>query len=770
MTKSLGVSAADKEKIPLTISDFYQDNNYQNNPEGLIDGDVTTGFSPGYNLIYTPNDVVVDLLDYNATVKKIRLYDGNGDGFNTKLILVRKDNDEEVEVGTFTGNEWNKWIEFTPPSFFVASRFILRGGANAGYGNELELLGDYTPYKPKTYNRPKQPLKNMLGVNAHWWDFLNNQTSKATSVDPDKYKAFLDLGLTSLRNYGNAAEYQPIKDKWAFNPVRQGWYEDELMKRLKADRPDLIKWSVMQGQFDFVKETWNKPDSSFQIKGTVKEYVNHGTWGVLVINSTFSKGTGSFNYWQIGLLSPPAGGKTEKDYSQTSSTFFQIPTTHPSKIDLVVGGNLPYMPGQLIVVYKGQRSQLNIYASDNKNRGALTTWETLGRMAFVTASRKGTNKKVPDYGIWSHVDYDPEHAKWIAPNELIKGGGLANLFEGMNEPNAWWAGYDDYLNGKYLAPAWSMMYDGHKGLYANCGVKNADPNFKMSMSGLAVSTTDILRAVYDWSRKNRGYKPDGSVNLPFDIIQFHNYSYTGGSNQYAGGVQAGLPPELSNVLTAVDEFINYSNKYAAGREVWVGEWGIDVHPESPMSAPSYGPYSAEQTRGNWAMRTILEYAAHGLDRAQWYRLYQDYPTKNSDKDATQFATMALLRQNDLPGHITYTRTLVGDYFKQIGEMGDYVFESRVSESPRVLKFRNGKKIMYAVWAVEDMKMPEGKKPVFTEISGNYLLRLPPNTTIKLRRFVDGSGQMSSQEIKTKGSYTVPFGSKPVFVTYDEAAH
>jgi hypothetical protein len=124
---------------------------------------------------------------------------------------------------------------------FVASRFIMRGGANNGYGNELELLGSYTKPVEAHYNRPRQPLKNMLGVNAHWWDFLTNVNTKETSIVPAKYNAFLDLGLTSLRNYGNAKEYQPLKGKWAFNPVRQGWYEEELMKQLEKDRPGLVK-------------------------------------------------------------------------------------------------------------------------------------------------------------------------------------------------------------------------------------------------------------------------------------------------------------------------------------------------------------------------------------------------------------------------------------------------------------------------------------------------------------------------------------------------
>lgn len=756
LTKGLTTSA---DKIPLTIKNFYQDNNYMNQPGTLVDGNLSTSFFPAWNLIYMPHDVVVDLSDFNATVKKIRIFDSNGDGYKTKLILVRKEDEKEVEVGEYTGSEYNKWVEFTPPSHFIASRFIMRGGANACYGNELELIGDHIPYKEPVYNRPRQPLKNMLGVNAHWWDFLSNQQSKETSVVPAKYNAFLSLNLTSLRNYGNASEYQPVKGKWAFNPVRQGWYEEELFKKLKADRPDMIRWSVMQGQFDFVRDSWKVPDESVKLKGTVVDYIDRGGWGSLTIK--FTGGTGvetRGREWHI-----KKEGKIEEGqkYSTGSNTQFTVPSKFPKEQGFAVGGKLSFKKGDEVVVTKGQRSELNIYLEDNNKRHDPATWQTLGEMAFVTAARKGKNKNVPDYGLWSHVDFD-EKAWWIAKNEMIKGGDVSDLFEGMNEPNAWWAGYDDFVSGKDLGAAWSMMYDGHKGRFPGSGVKTADPGFKMSTSGLATATTDIMREVYWWSKRNRGLLPNGSVDLPFDIIQFHNYSYTGGVNQYAGGVQAGLPPELSNVLDAVDEFVWYSNKYAGGREVWCGEWGYDVNPESPMNAPAYGGNTAEETRGSWAVRTILEFSAHGLDRAQWYRLYQD--DSETDNNATQFGTMSLLKENN---DKTITRRLVGDYFRQMAELGDYVFESRLSGEPRVLKFRDGKKIMLAIWAVEKMDIKKGERPVFTETKGVHRLTLPGSSSISLKELVPGDAMSSKPLTPKNGTVTINYSAKPVFVCYTE---
>lgn len=750
---TLVMDADSGSKIPITARNFFQDNNYNNKPDILIDGSTAAPFVPSNYLVYDPHDVVVDLTDYNATVKKIRIYDGQGDGFETQLILVRSDNDEEVLVGTFTGNTYNTWKEFTPPQLFKASRFIMRGHANAGYGNELQLYGDFTPYTEPTYHRARKPLKNMLGVNAHWWNFLINIHTRETAISEPKYNAFLDLNLTSLRNYGNASEYQPEKGKWAFNPVRQGWYEDDLFKRLNHDRPELIKWSVMQGQFDFVKQTWNVPDTSKSFTGTVTNYIDHGNWGSLTISTTGNKGTGDYRAWHITLLSAPAPGKTAAAYTQTSGTAAKIPTRHPATQGFAIGGNALFKPGDKVLVTKGQHSELNLEYEYNNQRNQVSSWKTLGEMAYVWTARKGGNKNVRDYGVWSH------NSGWQAPNEMIKGGHLADLFEGMNEPNAWWGGYDDFMNGSQLGPAWSMMYDGHKSRYPDCGVKNADPNFPMSTSGLATAATDLMQQVYWWSRKNRGINKDGAVDLPFDIIQFHNYSYTGGLSQYTGGVQAGLPPELSNVLDAVDEFVWYSNKFANGREVWCGEWGYDVNPESPMNAPAYGKYTAEQTRGNWAMRTVLEYSAHGLDRAQWYRLYQD--DNNADNNATQFATMSLLRENE---DQTISRRLVGDYFKQISELGDFVFESRISNTPRILKFKDGKKTMYAIWGVEKMTTEKGKRPAFTETTGTCNLVVGSKQQVVLKTFAAGADALQTQILKpVNGKLSVAYSAQPVFV-------
>jgi hypothetical protein len=745
--------------VPLTLKNFYQDNNYLYRPSKLIDN-VTTDqseFTPennANNLIYYPHDLVIDLRDYKATVRKVSIYSTFGDSFQTKVIVVREDTGAEVELGTYTGAGYNVWTDFNAISTtYKSSKVILRSTVGQNFGAEVRIYADYIPYTERVSTKPKKPIKNMIGFNAHNYNFIDN-VNQNTPIITARYNALKQLKPTSIRFFDTAQGYQPVENQWAFNPVRQGWKEEDLAALIRQDMPECVIWTSFLGQYNWVKDLWNVPDLANYVDGTITEYTTMGTaYAVMKVNVSSTTGTGRFKKWHFRLNQAAPGGTTLTDFHAEASDPKTLPVTGIQTWN--VGGNQPYQVGQVVRVYAGHASQFNYYPENNTNAGRadLQTWaDILGVAAFVYATRKGTNPNAPDYTAYT-----------LNGNIMKKGTGYADLFEGMNEPNGFWLGYDDFLRGAYLAPAWSVMYDGHKGQFPGCGVKQADPNFKMSISGLATIDTDLLREAYEWCRENRGLLPNGEVDLPFDYLQFHAYNYTGGLSQYAGGVNGGLPPELGNVLDGVDEFNWFSSKYADNREVWIGEWGIDVHPNSPMNAPAFGPYTAQQTRANWGIRTIVEFAAHGLDRAQWYRFALD--NNNDENNPTQFYTMDMVRFND---DGTTTRRTIGDYFVQIQEFGDYIFDSRINnESPRVLKFVNGTKSIYIIWAVEtplNQAQWGTQKPQFSENVGTYNLALPTGTVVKLRRFVDGATVMSSvQSTVSNNIYQVPYSAKPVIV-------
>lgn len=394
----------------------------------------------------------------------------------------------------------------------------------------------------------------------------------------------------------------------------------------------------------------------------------------------------------------------------------------------------------------GKRSHLDFPYGSNRNEPS--TYAEIAHDAFVLATRGGKNKNLPNYPIFSSPNW------WEPKQQMIKGGGFYDIIEGGNEWNAWWAGLDGYLDADQLAAAWSAIYDGNKGMIKNAGVKNADKNIIVSNGGVASDLPDILFGAIEWSKTHRGYKADGSVNLPFDVYQFHCYPSSGGQYSNSSG---GLPPEMG-MIPKVENIVYVADKHANGLPVLIGEWGYDVHPQSTQNAPAYSNYSAEQSRAHLAVRAILGFAQSGAWGAEWYRLYQDWPNKIYDNVSEQFATMALLRQIDDSSKII-KRTLVGDYFKQLSQFGDYVFDRTIrNDSVRVLRFTNGDKDLYAIWAVENVTISkETNRPVFIERKGDYNL----NVKGKMYQFNDdGSGVMSAEEFN---GGKISYSAKPVFI-------
>ena len=646
------VSCAQLQRIPLKTAESFANSNVSQGTEYLIDDNPSTRYHPtfpGYNSLIKPFRTTFLLADFApCVIKKITYYDGNGNGYNCRLILVRADNGKEVEVFRFTGDKYLETvsIDFPEDKQFPSSKFILETPSGGdGYPDDIQLWGTFTQKKEVIATR-YYPIKNFLGANLHPWDF-------DTIVYPAKYKALIDLRASLLRVYGDAyADKDSATGSYLLNPEKRGFQIEKTFASLKKDAPWISTHICYQNQSLPIKATWT------------------------------------------------AAGKS---------------------------------------------SHLNFPFGFDRNNPL--TYTEIAKDAFVLATRGGTNKNLPDYPVHTSPNW------WEQKQRMIKGGGFYDIIEGGNEWNAWWAGLDGYLGGSQLGVAWSAIYDGHKGLIKNAGVKKADKNILVSNGGVASDRPDILLEVIEWSKKNRGYI-QGRVDLPFDVYQFHCYPSAEG--QYTNS-KGGLPPELG-MLPKVQNIVRTANKYANGLRTLIGEWGYDVHPQSTQNAPAYSNYTAEQSRAHLAVRAILGFAQAGVWGAEWYRLYQDWPNTIYDNVGEQFATMALLRQMDDSAKVI-KRTLVGDYFKQLSAFGDYIFtESIRGDSLRVLKFKQGTKVMYAIWAVESVTInPQSNRPEFVERKGSYIL----NVKGKLYSFKDdGSGLMHEENFN---GGAVNFTAKPIFI-------
>lgn len=759
-------------KLPLTGNNIFIDNNYATSPDSLIDGNTASQYhARPYDgaMIYSPYDVTFRLSDYGITVDSVRVYASGITGFSTSVILTRNDNENEVNLGTFTSG--SGWIKFAVPSGkFVASRLILRSNSTGGFGNEVEVYGSYLPYIEQVYAKRNVPLKNMLGVNAHWWNFVENTNDSTTALNLNKIAGFDSLRLQTLRNYGNADQYQDSTGaKWAFNPVTQGWFEELFMRRLKQDNPSLIRWSVLQGQSLANAKSWNVEDSSYQMRGKVVSYSDTQGWGVLTVSVTSATGSGQWKNWFVD----PITGTASK---QTSNSWITIPTTFPSNQTFVVGAAVPYAVGDSIRISGKHISTLNFNYANNSDAGrnTLSTWDSVGTYAYRWAARKGKNPNVSSF-----LPYTNSGSPWLN-NTNVLATNTSEWTEVMNEPNAWWGDRDNYLNGSALGAAWSKIYDNNKVASTSIGSRNADTGMLVSTSGLAISTVDLNESADFWAKKNRGSRPKidvptqpntwraktfGWVDNPYDVIQFHNYSYSGGHAQFdAGGTKSGLPPEIGVALDAVDKFVLFRNKYAPWAKVDVGEFGYDVNQGSPMNATTIGSYDSAAIAGIWLIRTLLTYNAHGVDYAQAYRLYQDNLGDNFS-DATQFGTMSLLREDATTHAISLRKS--GRYFAELSEFGDYVFDSTLREdSIRVYRFKKDTNYLYAIWSVENwtnQAQDGSQKAVFANRTGTFNLPIA-NGTITVRQLQDvGTTMSSSSATVTGNSYPVSYDLKPTFI-------
>lgn len=354
---------------------------------------------------------------------------------------------------------------------------------------------------------------------------------------------------------------------------------------------------------------------------------------------------------------------------------------------------------------------------------------------------------------------------------LCTGAEYIDVFELLNEQNAWY--HPDtsfYFDGYELAAMCSMCFDGHKGQF-NTGLKASGSAAQFSIGGVAEAEPYLLYQIMEWSIANRGLRPDGTPNLPFDIYSFHCYSSLGG--QYEFSNPGGVSPEYG-MAPYFKQLNKVRKKYFPWLKFHVGEHsGGDVSQSSPLSATAFGSYSGNQVSAMWTARDLLAQAEHEINASSYYRIQQDY--NSSDNSDVQFNTMALWRVWNEGGikqpdgsylGFDIRRTLTGDYFKQLVELvfnTGYVFDTRLSDSPNVVRFKKDTSFIYVIWETENMIIDlsvYGQRPQFTERTGNYTL----NATGTLRKFVDtGDGVMSSQSFN---GGSVAYGSKPVFVVVD----
>ena len=124
---------------------------------------------------------------------------------------------------------------------------------------------------------------------------------------------------------------------------------------------------------------------------------------------------------------------------------------------------------------------------------------------YQLAAMYGGNKNVPTANV-------------VMPNSKI-GQNFINAVENWNEPDGWWKGKGQFSKEQF----YNMLvadYDGDGGRLPKAGVKQADPNMKFVMGGLATTDLSYLYGVLAYANQN-------GKKFPADVLNFHEYASDG---------------------------------------------------------------------------------------------------------------------------------------------------------------------------------------------------------------------------------------------------
>ena len=361
----------------------------------------------------------------------------------------------------------------------------------------------------------------------------------------------------------------------------------------------------------------------------------------------------------------------------------------------------------------------------------------MARMAFQFAARYGYNKKIDSSLV--HVD---RHKRWPndIPNEVKIGMGLIKYIECGNERDRWWGGDDTHMTAEQYAANMSAFYDGNMGkLGRNAGVKTADAHMLVVMGGLASADIKYVQKMIDWCKTHRGYKKDGSINLCFDVINYHLYSNNGDVRVHTHPT-TGIAPELSNAGSIANSFVGLANSLKQRPEVWVTENGYDINPASYQRAESIGKKTVLESQADWIIRSSLLYIRYGIKRLFFYQLFDDHAG-----GATQYATSGLAEG--------IKRRPAADYIMQANKlMGSYNYVETINKDPLVDVYKLGKKTMYVLTIPDE----SGR-------TGSYTLRLG-TAKANIYNLSIGADAITKKMVNTKnGSLKITATETPVFV-------
>ncbi len=401
---------------------------------------------------------------------------------------------------------------------------------------------------------------------------------------------------------------------------------------------------------------------------------------------------------------------------------------------------LKTIPKWMIDTYpKANRDHENAPAPYGSDKSKPASYIAQARAGFQLAARYGANSNINSNLIKVNTGQRWPNDK---PNEVKIGLDYVKYIECGNERDKWWKGEFAEQTAEQYAANLSAFYDGHLGtLGKDVGVKTADTSMKVVMAGLAVPDPNFVFRMIEWCKKNRGYKSDGSVNLCFDVINYHIYPNDSEQNKHSKGT-VGKAPELTLIGKFANDFLAMAKKYVPNMEVWMTETGYDLNQNTIQRAIPIGNKSEYITQADWNLRTALLYARYKISRSMFFML------ENVDmQSAVQFNSSGFINPDETPRPTWY-------YFKQANNLlGKYHYVKTLNHDPIVDLYQWNDKEIYML-TVPDEK---GRTVQYTlDLNGAKQVNihtLAPNTRETLKQVVN----------TTSGKLKIEVTETPIFV-------
>ncbi len=324
----------------------------------------------------------------------------------------------------------------------------------------------------------------------------------------------------------------------------------------------------------------------------------------------------------------------------------------------------------------------------------------------------------------------------LADNQPRKSGlNYLRYLENSNEPDRWWGTVDENFTAENLAAMGSADRDGNCGeMGATFGVKNADPNMKLVMGGLAQLDIKYIERIRQWCIANRKDKA-----FAYDAINVHEYAMN-------------KSPEDSKIKERIQALVDYRDQYLPDLEIWMTEFGWDSGTNTtPFSPPAIGGYSREEIQAQWIIREYLLLSSTGIDRSAQYMLRN---VTNNGK--VQFETCGLVTEKNQwqpkpSWYYTYTtkNTLKGMYFT--GE------QASLNSNVQIYTYENVAQdtMVYALWS------PTSNGTVVTAYQ---LGMVNEPKSANLVQLTNGSVNGTVSKLKiNRNSIKVDVSERPVFV-------